>query len=72
VSEWLSGRRFGSVHLDRLSCLEGAGEQDERALAIRKAALGPDPPDAVTHHRNLDSVLRALQEAPPEGPASSL
>ena len=28
---------------DRLSCLEGAGEQDERALAIGEAAPGPRP-----------------------------
>jgi TIR domain len=33
VSEWVSGRRLGSVHPVRLSCLEGAGEQDARALA---------------------------------------
>jgi hypothetical protein len=41
VSKCLSGRRLGSVHPDRLSCREGAGEQDERALAIGEATLGP-------------------------------
>src|SRR5919106_6826600 len=53
----VSGRRFGSVHPDRLSCLEGAGEQDERALAIGEAALGPDHPHVATIRDNLDAVL---------------
>jgi hypothetical protein len=57
---------------DRRSCLEGAGEQDERALAIGEAALGPDHPDVATWRGNLGGVLQALQEATSEGPASAL
>ncbi|MDF2743445.1 MAG: ATP/GTP-binding protein [Actinomycetia bacterium] len=50
-SEWES---------DRLSCLEGAGERDERVLAIGEAALGPDHPAVATYRGNLGNVLQAL------------
>jgi hypothetical protein len=62
VSEWVSGRWFGSVHPDRLSWLEGAGEQDEWALAIGEAARGPDHPTTRPWPAiggNLDVVLQA-------------
>jgi hypothetical protein len=57
----------GSVHPDRLSCLEGAGEQYERALAIGEAALGPDHPTVPAIRGNLEVVLQALTDAPSEG-----
>jgi hypothetical protein len=72
TSEWVSGRRLGSVHPDRRSCRVGAGEQDERALAIGEAALGPDHPYVATYRSSFDGVLQALLEPPPEGPASDL
>jgi hypothetical protein len=50
-SEWES---------DRLSCLEGAGEQDERVLAISETTLGPDHPAVATYRGNLGNVLQAL------------
>jgi hypothetical protein len=43
-SEWES---------DRPSCLEGAGEQDKRVLAIGEAALGPATPAVATYRGNL-------------------
>jgi hypothetical protein len=68
----VSGRRFRSVHPDRLSCLEGAGGQYERALAIGEAALGPDHPTWPAIRGNPEVVLQALKDAPPEGlPRSS-
>jgi hypothetical protein len=51
--------------------LEGAGEHDERALAISEEALGPDHPTVATYHGNLADVLGALQEAPGEDPGQS-
>jgi hypothetical protein len=68
----VSGRRFRSVHPDRLSCLEGAGGQYERALAIGEAALGPDHPTVAAWRSNLGSVLEALKETSPEGPPMDL
>jgi hypothetical protein len=57
---------------DRRSRLEGAGEQDERALAISEAALGPDHPVAAAYRGNLAGVLAALQEeAPAEDPGQA-
>jgi hypothetical protein len=69
VSEWVSGRRFGSVHPDRHGCLEGAGDQEERALEIGEAALGPDHPTVAALRDNLSGVLQAPQDATAEGPA---
>src|SRR5215218_2242748 len=51
VSEWVSGRRFGSVH--PTACRVWKGQENsmsgrwryERALAIGEAAPGPRPPD---------------------------
>jgi hypothetical protein len=56
VSEWVSGRRLGSVHPDRLSCREGAGEQDERRWRSARRRLGPDHP-AVTAQRSSTAVF---------------
>jgi hypothetical protein len=42
--------------------LVGAGEQDERALAIGEAALGPDRRPWPAIRGNLDVVLQALKE----------
>jgi Tetratricopeptide repeat len=56
----VSGRRFGSIHPDRLSCLEGAGEQYERALAVGEAALGPDHREMAVWRGNLGRVLQDL------------
>jgi hypothetical protein len=42
---------------DRQSRLEGAGEQDERALAIGEAALGADHPTVAAVRGNLEVVL---------------
>jgi hypothetical protein len=47
--------------------LEGAGEQDERALEIGEAALGPDHLHVATIRDNRDAVLGALQEEAPGG-----
>jgi hypothetical protein len=69
VAIWRSN--LGSV-LQALGDLEGARVQFERALASGEAALGPDQPYVATYQGNLDGVLQALQEASPEGPASSL
>jgi tetratricopeptide (TPR) repeat protein len=60
VSKWVSGRRFRSVHPDRLSCLEGAGGQYERALAIGEAAHGANHPDVAAFRNNLGRVLQDL------------
>jgi hypothetical protein len=57
---------WGEVHL------AGARAQLERALEISEVALGADHPTMTTIRSNLGSVLQALQEAPPEGPASAL
>ena len=57
--------------LQDLKDLEGARSQYERALGIGEAALGPDHPTVATYRSDLDSVLQALQEATPEGPASA-
>jgi hypothetical protein len=53
VSEWVSSRPLGSVH--PTACRAGrCGEQDERALAIGEAALGPDHPTVAAIRGNLD------------------
>jgi hypothetical protein len=66
VSEWVSSRRFRSVHPDRLSWLEGAGEQDERALAIGEAALGPDHPTVAGYPRQRRRRCPGLKDASAE------
>ena len=40
--------------------MEGAGEQDEEALAIGEAALGPDHSNVAIRRSNLGRVLQAL------------
>jgi tetratricopeptide (TPR) repeat protein len=57
--------------LHELGDLDSARVQLERALAIDEAARGSDHPAVAIRRGNLDSVLQALQEPPPEGPASS-
>jgi hypothetical protein len=54
-----------SVHPDRLSCREGGEEQEEWALTIGEAALGPDHPTVATIRGNLSGVLQALKEKAP-------
>ncbi|HZA30875.1 MAG TPA: tetratricopeptide repeat protein [Propionibacteriaceae bacterium] len=56
----MSSRPLGERPSERQSCLDawkGAGEQDERALAIGEAALGPDHPTVATYRNNLGGVL---------------
>jgi eukaryotic-like serine/threonine-protein kinase len=60
------------VVLQDLGDLEGARVQLERALEISEAALGPDHPTLATFRSNVTSVLQALQDATPEGPASAV
>jgi Tetratricopeptide repeat len=62
---------FGLV-LRELGELAEARIQSERAVAIGEATLGPDHPTVTTIRGNLNSVLQALQEATPEGPASAV
>jgi hypothetical protein len=62
---------FGRV-LRELGELAEARIQSERAVAIGEATLGPDHPTVTTIRGNLNSVLQALQEATPEGPASAV
>jgi hypothetical protein len=57
---------------DRLSCREGAGEQEERALASGEAAPGPDHPTVAALRGNLEVVLQALKDAPPRGSTTVL
>ena len=73
MSEWVSGRPLGSVHPTASpACLQGAGEQDERALAIGEAALGLDHPTVAAVRGSLEVVLQALKDAPPRGSTTVL
>jgi hypothetical protein len=57
--------------LQDLGDLEGVRAQLERALGIGEVALGPDHPDVAAIRDNLGSLIQALQEPPPEDPASA-
>jgi hypothetical protein len=46
--------------------------QYEQALTISEAAVGPDHPTVATIRSNLNSVLQALQQLPPEEASSTL
>jgi hypothetical protein len=44
----------------------------ERALEISEPVLGPDHPTVAAIRGNLDVVLQALKDAPPEGSTTSV